>query len=48
LYTLKEKGGKPDRKPDTLPCGLKKRKKENSTLKTLKIMPRNLNEIVRS
>jgi hypothetical protein len=22
-YTVKEKGGKPDRKPYTLPCGLK-------------------------
>jgi hypothetical protein len=23
LYTVKEKGGKPDRKPHPLPCGLR-------------------------
>jgi hypothetical protein len=40
VYTVKEKGGKPNRKLNPLPFGLR--------LRTLKIMPRNLNEIARS
>ncbi len=41
--TVKVKGGKPDRKPyPTLPCSLR------NPYITFKIMPRNLNEIVRS
>jgi hypothetical protein len=47
LYTVKEKGGKPDRKPHPLPYGLKSHT-ETSSLRTLMIMPRNLDEIVRS
>jgi hypothetical protein len=39
---VKEKGGKPDRKPCTLPYGLR------NPYRNLKIMPGNLNEIVRS
>jgi hypothetical protein len=39
MYTVKEKGGKPDRKPYPLPSIQK-----TSSLRTLKIMPRNLNE----
>jgi hypothetical protein len=49
LYTVKEKGGKPDRKPHPLPYGLRNPyrnfKSENSQDYTL---PRNLKEIVRS
>ncbi len=41
LYTVKENGGKPDRKP--LP--LHKIHTKTSNLKTLKIMPRNLNQL---
>jgi len=50
LYTVKEKGGKPYRKPYHLPCGGIRNpySKEISSLRTLKIMPRNLNEIVHS
>jgi hypothetical protein len=47
LYTVKEKGGKPDRKPYPLPCGFRNPNR-NLTLRTLKVMPRILNEIVRS
>jgi hypothetical protein len=46
-YTAKEKGGKPDRKPNFLPYGLRIHT-DSSSLRTLKIMPRNLNEIVHS
>jgi hypothetical protein len=45
LYTVKEKGGKPDGKPHPVPYGLRNPyrnlKSENS-----KIMPRNLKETV--
>jgi hypothetical protein len=45
LYTVKEKGGNPDRKPYPFPLGLRNPyrnlKFENSQLK-IKIMPRNL------
>jgi hypothetical protein len=48
MYTVKEKAGKPDRKPYPFSYGLRSPyrnlKSENST----KIMLRNLNEIVRS
>jgi hypothetical protein len=44
VYTVKEKEGKPDRKPYPLPYEIYT---ETSSL-TLKIMPRNLNEIVSS
>ncbi len=47
VYTVKEKGGKPDRKLHPLPNGLKIHT-ETSSLRTLKIMTRNLKEIVRS
>ncbi len=43
-----EKGGKPDRKPHPLPYGLRNPYTEISSLRTLKIMPRNLKETVRS
>ncbi len=46
LYTVKEKGGKPDRKPYPLPYGLSNPYTETSSLKTLKIKHRNLNKIV--
>ncbi len=39
LYTVKEEGGKADRKPYPLPYGLR------NPYRTLKIMPRNLNEM---
>jgi hypothetical protein len=45
LYTEKEKGGKPDRKPYLLPYSLKIHT-ETSSLRTIKILPRNLNKIV--
>jgi hypothetical protein len=45
MYTVKEKGGKPDRKPQPLPYGIRN---QYRNLRTLKIMPRNLNEIIRS
>jgi hypothetical protein len=45
LYTVKEKGGKPHRKPYPLYIGLEIHT-ETSSLRTLKIMPKNLNEIV--
>jgi hypothetical protein len=47
MYTVKEKGGKPDRKPYPLLYGLRNPYR-TSSLRTLKIMLRNLNEIVRS
>ena len=48
MYTIKKKGEKPDRKPYPLPYGLSPtKKKEKRSLRTLKIMPRNLNESVR-
>jgi hypothetical protein len=40
VYTVKEKGGKPDRKPYSLPYGLEIHT-ETSGLRTFKIMPRN-------
>jgi hypothetical protein len=42
LYTVKEKGGKPDRKSHPLPYDLR------NPYRNLKIMPRNLKEIERS
>jgi hypothetical protein len=45
LYTIKEKGGNSDRKPYPLTYGLRN---PYRNLRTIKIMPRNLNEIVRS
>jgi hypothetical protein len=45
MYTVKEKGGKPDRKPHLLP---RNPYKKTLSLRTLKILPRNLKEIVRS
>jgi hypothetical protein len=45
LYTVKEKGRKPDRKPYPLPYGLRNPYgTETSSLRTLKIMPRNLQQ----
>jgi hypothetical protein len=44
-YTIKKKGGKPDRKPYALPYGLRNPYR-NPILRNLKIMPRTLNEIV--
>ncbi len=44
--SVKEKVGKPDRKPYPLPNGLINT--ETSSLRTIKIMPRNLNVILRS
>jgi hypothetical protein len=41
LYTVKEKGGKPDRKPYPLHT-------KTSSLRTLKITPKNLNKTVSS
>ncbi len=41
LYTVQEKGGKPDRKPHLLPYGLRNPYR-NLSLRTLKIMLRNL------
>ncbi len=46
LYTVQEKGGKPDRKPYPLPNSL--RYPYGNLSRTLEIMPRNLKEIVRS
>ena len=46
LVKLKEKGGKPDRKPYPLSYGLRNLIKTTSSLRLLKIIPRNLNEIV--
>ncbi len=45
LYTVKEKGGKPNRKPYPLPYGLRNPYR-TSSLRTLKIMPINLNKKV--
>jgi hypothetical protein len=47
LYTVKEKGGKPGRTLYPLSYGLRNPYR-TSSLRTPKIMPRNLNEIVRS
>jgi hypothetical protein len=47
MYTVKEKGGKPDRKLNPLLYGLRNPYR-NLSLRTLKIMPRNLSELVRS
>jgi hypothetical protein len=47
MFTVKEKEGKPERKPNPLPYGLRIHT-ETSSLRTLKIRPINLNEIVRS
>jgi hypothetical protein len=44
---VKEKGGKPDRKPYPLLYYVLRNPYKTSRLKTLKIMPRNLNKIVR-
>ncbi len=46
LYTVKEKGGNSDRKPYPLSLWFKKSIQKPSSLRTLKTMPRNLNEIV--
>ncbi len=46
LYTVKEKGGKPDRKPNPLPYGLRN-PYSNLRSENSQVMPRNLNEIVR-
>jgi hypothetical protein len=46
--SVKEKGGKPDRNPYPLPYGLRNPYRNTSSLRTLKIMPRNLNLIVPS
>jgi hypothetical protein len=46
-HPVKEKGGKPDRNPHPLPYEIQIHT-ETSSLRTLKIMLRNLNEIVRS
>jgi hypothetical protein len=43
-YTVKEKGGKYNRKPYPIPNGLRNPYR-NLKLETLKIMPRNLNAI---
>jgi hypothetical protein len=48
MYTVKEKGGKPDRKPYLLSYGLRNPYRNPFRLRTLMIMSRNLNEIVRS
>jgi len=45
LYTVKEKGGKPDRKPYPLPYGFKN---PYRNLKSENSQERNLNEIERS
>jgi hypothetical protein len=45
VYTVKEKGGTPDRKPYPLTPMVKEIRTDTSCLRTLKIMPRNLNEI---
>jgi hypothetical protein len=45
LYTVKEKGGKPDRKSYLLPYGLRNPHRTSSLI-SLKDMPRNLNESV--
>jgi hypothetical protein len=47
LYTVNDKGEKPDRKSYTLPYDLRN-PYQNLKSVTLKIMPRNLNEIARS
>jgi hypothetical protein len=47
LYTVKEKRAKPDRKPHHMHHGLRNLYTENSSLRSLKIMPTNLKEIVR-
>jgi hypothetical protein len=51
LYNVKEEGGKPDRKPYDPPPPfpmVSEIHTETSSLRTLKIMPGNLNEFVRS
>jgi hypothetical protein len=48
LYIVKEKGGKPDRKPYALLYGLRNPYRNLKSLRTLKIMPRNFNKIVSS
>jgi hypothetical protein len=48
LYITKKNGEKPDRKPYPLTCGLRNPYRNLKSEKTLKIMPRNLNDIVRS
>jgi hypothetical protein len=45
LYTVKDKGGKPDRKPYSM---VEEIHTETLSLRTVKIMPRNPNKIVRS
>jgi hypothetical protein len=47
VNTVKKKGGKPDRKPYPLPYGLRPYRNLKSK-KNLKIVPRNLKQIVRS
>ncbi len=43
LYTAKEKGGKPDRKPRPLPSGFRNLHTETSSLKLSGLCPKNLN-----
>ncbi len=48
MYTVKEKGAKPDRKQQTLSYGLRNlHSTEASCLRILQILPRNLKEIAR-
>jgi hypothetical protein len=42
MYTVKEKGGKSDRKAHPLPCGFKKSMQKPQVWINLKMMPRNL------
>jgi hypothetical protein len=44
IYTVKEKGGKPNRKPHPFPM-VQEIHTETSSLRTLKIMPRNFTKI---
>jgi hypothetical protein len=46
LYTVKEKGGKPDRKPYLWSSLWFKKFIQTSSLRTLKVIPRNIKEIV--
>jgi hypothetical protein len=48
LFTIKEKGGEPDRKPHPFLYGLRNPYRNLKSENSLKIMPRNLKEIVRS
>jgi hypothetical protein len=49
MYTVKEKGEKPDRKSYSLPYGLRNQyRNHKSETSEPEIMPRNLNELARS